>query len=246
MKKYLKLKYLPNLLGFIRIAIAVTLIPFFLFYWITGRPFMLRTDYVIDVLGVVLISLFMFAGVTDMIDGTIARAIPNAQSEFGATVDGISDMAMVAVCGIFATPLAAAEYGWWLYGLFMGALAYKVIVGVIGHLRHGTKSILIHTYMMKTLGLLLFFIPILFFFTNGARWVMWYSIFMICWLTLTISEELLIHLLLKGSDQDIKSIFFIKKVNARFLAAQAEAAATADEPETNNQTENVPDDTEVE
>ncbi|MCL2484359.1 MAG: CDP-alcohol phosphatidyltransferase family protein [Firmicutes bacterium] len=212
----MKLRYIPNILGGMRITLSIALIPCFLFFWINDMTFLLSDNYWFSIFT---ITIFMVAGFTDIIDGTIARNIKGGQSNMGATIDGISDMTMVGATVIFFTPIM--HYGEWVYPVWIAALCYKVAVGVFGHFRHGSKSILIHSYAMKLLGFVLFIIPIFYFFTNGAAWVEWYLVGVLAYLVLVITEELLIHIMLKGSSQDIKTIFHYKRENAKIMARQA-------------------------
>jgi len=200
--------------------LTVSLIPCFLWFQVNSEKFTIAGS----TLAIVAITMFMLAGFTDMIDGTIARKVNKGKTGgFGASLDGISDMIMVFVTFVFFTPLM--DYGAWLFPTLSVALIYKVGVGVFGHLRHGSKSILIHTWAMKFLGLILFLAPIFYFFSDGAAWVEWYIVGMLVYLVFTITEELLIHILLKGSSQDIKTVFHYKRENERILAKKAAAEA---------------------
>ena len=57
-------------------------------------------------------ALYLTAGFSDMIDGTIARKTGTA-SEFGATFDSIADLMFVAVCLIKLIPVLRIKT--WLY-----------------------------------------------------------------------------------------------------------------------------------
>ena len=69
------MKYIPNVLSFSRIILSIVL-----FYLNPVRlPFIL---------------IYIICGITDMLDGFIARKI-NATSEFGAKLDSVADMLII-------------------------------------------------------------------------------------------------------------------------------------------------------
>ena len=206
-----KLKHIPNTLGFTRISIAIALIPLFLIIWIEGHPFSTAST-----LSTVTIILFMVAGFTDIIDGTIARNIPGAQSNLGATIDGISDMMLVVVSFVFFIPIM--DFGSWVYPAFLGGLGFKLASGLFAVVKNRKSSILLHTYAMKCLGFLLFTAPILYFFFGAAPWLEIHLMVVLGAIGLIVTEEVLITILLKGPNQDIKTIFHVKRENAKFEA----------------------------
>ena len=83
-----KAKHIPNTLGVLRVIACVALIP--LMIWTPYTWYMM--------------AIYLFAGFTDMIDGTLARRIPNAKSDFGATLDSVSDMFLVVITIVLLTP----------------------------------------------------------------------------------------------------------------------------------------------
>ena len=48
--------------------------------------------------------MYLFCGITDMVDGTIARKT-KSMSEFGARLDTVADSVFVAVCFVKILPL---------------------------------------------------------------------------------------------------------------------------------------------
>ncbi|MCL2228700.1 MAG: CDP-alcohol phosphatidyltransferase family protein [Firmicutes bacterium] len=223
MFKY-KLRYIPNTLGVMRIAISVGLIPLFLVIWLGGHPFSSEST-----LAIVTLSFFMFAGFTDIIDGTIARWIPGGQSNTGATIDGISDMIMVVVSFVFFIPIM--DFSSWVYPTFLAGLGFKSANGLFAVIKNRKSSILLHTYGIKLLGFLLFTIPILYFFVGAAAWLEIHLIVVISYLALMLTEEILITIMLKGPNQDIKSIFMVKRENEKYLAKLEAEKAGESKPE---------------
>ncbi|MCL2570221.1 MAG: CDP-alcohol phosphatidyltransferase family protein [Firmicutes bacterium] len=211
----MKLRHIPNILGVYRIVTAVALIPLFLVILFGDHPFSSSST-----LAIVTIIIFALGGFTDIIDGTIARSIKGGQSDVGATLDGIADMAMVIVSFVIFIPIMSV--GGWVYPVFLAGLGFKIASGVFAQLKHKENSLLLHTYAMKLLGFLLFLTPILYFFAGPAAWFTGWLIFVIVTLVIVIVEEVLINVLLKGASQDIKTVFKVRSENEKILARKAE------------------------
>jgi CDP-diacylglycerol--glycerol-3-phosphate 3-phosphatidyltransferase len=82
-------KQVPNILTFIRLGLTLVFLAMVL-YWprVTDRPWFLDIAFV----------LFVIAGLTDVVDGHIARRW-NATSKFGRMIDPLVDK--ILVCGTF-------------------------------------------------------------------------------------------------------------------------------------------------
>jgi phosphatidylglycerophosphate synthase len=161
--------------------------------------------------------LFIIAGVTDMIDGTIARAANNGEgTKIGQTLDTVADMSLVVVAAFFIIP--AMELSNLLYWLCMSGFAYKVLSALVGFIKHKSASMLIiHTYLMRSLGYILFIWVLVHWIFNGPNAITnGYTIFVIASIFILTTEELLISLLLKGPSSDIRTIFRIKQENLKF------------------------------
>jgi len=165
--------------------------------------------------------LFIVACVTDMIDGTIARAATDGKgTKFGQTFDSIADFSMVAVAAFFIVHQMGMPTV--LLWLCYAGFAYFVFAALVGYIKHkSVNMIIIHTYLMRALGYILFIWVVLHWvavvllkgpqvITNG------YTIFVITTIFLLTTEELLISLLLKGPSSDIRTIFRIKQENLKF------------------------------
>ena len=103
-------------------------------------------------------GLYLFCGLTDMVDGTIARKT-GAVSEFGARLDTVADFVFLSAS--LAKFLSMVPIPQWLW-------VWIVVIGVvkIGNLIWGyvrIKTLVsFHTVMNKITGLLLFLLPLTF------------------------------------------------------------------------------------
>ena len=102
-------------------------------------------------------AVYLMAGVSDMLDGFIARRT-NTASSLGARLDTLADFVFAAVCLIRLLPLFVLPR--WLCG-WIALIAAVKLVNVISvwimHRRFGSE----HTRLNKLTGLLLFALPIL-------------------------------------------------------------------------------------
>ena len=200
------MRHLANTLTILRLVLSV---PIAIIFFIYG----------FNTLGMI---LFIIACVTDMIDGTIARAANNGEgTKMGKTLDTVADMSLVVVAAFFILP--AMELSALLYWLCIAGFVYKVLSSLVGYIKHKSASMLIiHTYLMRSLGYILFiwvvnhwvFAHLIFdgpnAITNG------YTILVIASIFILTTVELLISLLLKGPSSDIRTIFRIKQENLKF------------------------------
>ena len=100
--------------------------------------------------------LYLFCGITDMIDGTIARKT-NAVSENGARLDTVADAVFVAVC--LAKILPLIQIPSWLWGWIVIIATVKMGNIAWGLIRN-KKLISIHSFLNKVTGFLLFLLPL--------------------------------------------------------------------------------------
>ena len=101
--------------------------------------------------------LFIIAGVSDMIDGTVARKTGTA-SEFGSRLDTIADVVFVAVCLIKLIPVLNIP-SWLFIWIIIGALI-KMINVISGYVMY-KKFVAVHTVMNKVTGIFLFILPLI-------------------------------------------------------------------------------------
>ena len=75
-------------------------------------------------------AVYIFAGITDMLDGFVARKIGTA-SDFGAKLDTVADLALIAVCLCKLLPIL--DLSGWLYGWIALIALIKVVNIVSGY-----------------------------------------------------------------------------------------------------------------
>ncbi|MDO4488419.1 MAG: CDP-alcohol phosphatidyltransferase family protein [Eubacteriales bacterium] len=100
--------------------------------------------------------LYLIAGFTDMIDGTVARKT-GSESELGARLDTAADFVLIVVCLKKLLPVLSIE-GWILIWICVIAIikAINIISGIIMYKR----IITVHSLMNKITGALLFVFPL--------------------------------------------------------------------------------------
>ena len=148
----MKLKNLPNGLSLLRMALCIGII----FSAIFGKAFSILT-----------MTMYVVAGVSDMIDGPLARRIKDGRSELGATLDSIGDLLMIIV-GI-AVFIPAMGFWGFIGILYIVAISFKVIVPSLIAVFKYKEFISLHTYTFKTLVIFMFSIPLLFFILSELK-----------------------------------------------------------------------------
>ncbi|MGN0621340.1 MAG: CDP-alcohol phosphatidyltransferase family protein [Porcipelethomonas sp.] len=102
--------------------------------------------------------LYLTAGFTDMIDGTIARKM-NTVSEFGAKLDTAADFVFVTVCLIKFIPVLSIPVCIWIWtGIIAAIKIFNVVSGFVVQKKFAAE----HTVMNKIAGFLLFIFPLTF------------------------------------------------------------------------------------
>ena len=123
------------------------------------------------VFSVAFYSLYITAGLTDMIDGWVARKT-NTVSEFGAKLDTVADFVFVVVCLVKLLPIM--DFPSWLY-IWIGVIALIKIINIVSGYVIQKQFVTIHSLMNKVTGLLLFILPLTLSFINLR-----YSAVMVC------------------------------------------------------------------
>ena len=100
--------------------------------------------------------LYLAAGLTDMIDGAVARRT-NTTSERGAKLDTAADFVLVAVCLWKLLPSLAVPLWLWIWIVLIALI--KMINIISGYIIQ-KKYIALHTVMNKVTGILLFVLPL--------------------------------------------------------------------------------------
>ena len=126
--------------------------------------------------------MYLFCGITDMADGTIARKT-NSVSEFGARLDTVADGVFTAVCFVKILPIM--QFPAWLW-IWIGMIAIIKVGNVIWGLISNKRLVSLHTILNKITGFLLFLLPLTFDFIEPI-----YSSAVVCFIaTLSAINEL--------------------------------------------------------
>lgn len=131
------MKYLANIITAIRIPLSLAL----LFFAPFSFPF---------------IALYILCGLTDMIDGTIAR-MTHSESEIGGKLDNIADLLFVVIAMVKILPILKMSKWVWLWIIVI--IVIKIVNFVFGHVCHN-KAVFLHTTANKITGFLLFIFPL--------------------------------------------------------------------------------------
>lgn len=177
-------KNLPNFLSVLRIGLAILLVP------LAGFP-------------VVFVALYLLCGITDVLDGTIARRW-QLESSLGAKLDSLGDFVFSTACLLLLLLKTDLPQNRWLLVALAVILCAKAAGLLLTRLKFRQWGSL-HTLLSKGTGLLLFvFIPLC---------VVWGSIPVYFWVPLAVLalcaalEEILILLASRKYDLNRKSIF---------------------------------------
>lgn len=100
--------------------------------------------------------LYILAGLTDMIDGAVARKL-GTESEFGSKLDTATDFVFVAVCLIKMLPILNIPQ--WLY-IWIGVIALIKVINAISGFIIQRKLAAVHSIMNKITGAMLFALPL--------------------------------------------------------------------------------------
>ncbi len=134
--------------------------------------------------------LYLFCGLTDMIDGTIARKT-GAVSKFGARLDTVADFVFMFVCVVKILPLMHLPVWLWVWIIIIALIKIFNIAIVLIHKK---KLISIHSVLNKTTGFALFLLPLSLTFVETT-----YSVATICVLaTIAVMQE--VYFIKKGQE----------------------------------------------
>ena len=134
--------------------------------------------------------LYLFCGVTDMIDGIIARKT-GAVSEFGARLDTVADFVFLSAFLAKFLPMVPIPQWLWVWIAVIGVV--KIGNLIWGYVRIKTL-VSLHTVMNKITGLLLFLLPLSMTFVETT-----YSVATVCVLaTVAVMQE--VYLIVNGQE----------------------------------------------
>ena len=106
--------------------------------------------------------LYLLAGITDMIDGTVAR-VTNTVSKLGSKLDTVADLIFLTVC--FFKILPHVELPVFVY-IWIGCIAIGKVFNLISGMIICRKLVESHTILNKITGFLLFLFPLTFSFLD--------------------------------------------------------------------------------
>ena len=177
------MKYIPNILSAFRI--------FFSLFLIHLNPKKL-----------LFILIYIICGISDILDGFIARKI-NATSKLGAKLDSIADIIMIFVILFKFVPTMSLN----LFMILWFVVIFFIKISCIFIVYFRFKEFgMVHTYMNKLTGILIFIYPVLNYFIDCKAYI--FMIFVVA--SLTAIEEILIDLTMDTLDLDRKFYFNIK------------------------------------
>ena len=164
-------KYIANIITGIRVAFSLPL----LFIPLSSAWFYM---------------LYLFCGLTDMIDGAIARKM-GAVSKFGAKLDTVADFVFMFVCSIKILPLMHIPVWLWVWIIIVALI--KIFNIALVFIRK-KKLISIHSVLNKTTGFTLFIMPLSLTFIKTT-----YSVVTVCVLaTIAVMQE--VYFIAKGQE----------------------------------------------
>ena len=136
------------------------------------------------------IILYLYCGLTDMIDGTIARKT-GAVSKFGARLDTAADFVFMFVCTIKILPLLHLPVWLWVWIIII-ALVKILNIALVFICKK--KLISIHSLLNKITGFALFLLPLTLIFVPTT-----YSAAAICVLA-SIAAMQEVYFIAKGQE----------------------------------------------
>ena len=101
-------------------------------------------------------ALYLLCGLSDMIDGTVARKT-NSASQFGARLDTVSDFVFMTMALIKFVPHLHIHVWLWIW---IGIIAMIKLGNAVWRFVRTGKIMFPHTVLNKATGLLLFLLPV--------------------------------------------------------------------------------------
>lgn len=108
-----------------------------------------------DALSPAFLVIYALAGVTDMLDGLVARGA-GTESELGSRLDSIADYVLVVVSLVRILPVVAVPIWLWVWiALIVAVKAANLVCGIVAQ----GRPVLPHTTANKVAGLVVFLVP---------------------------------------------------------------------------------------
>ena len=163
--------------------------------------------------------LYLICGMTDFLDGRIARRFQVA-SKTGASLDNIADYTLIISTLIKVVPTLVIETGTLIWGVCM--LVAHVGSSVVAWIKY-KRIVILHTIANKILGAAVFVIPMLAGVVNQTLLISIVSGFM-CF---SVPEELYLILTSKQFEPDVRGVFFNNSNMHRGYAEVIDAPTSA-------------------
>lgn len=100
--------------------------------------------------------LYLLCGITDMLDGFIARKL-HTESEKGARLDSVADLIFAVVYAVRILPLLSVPFWVWIWTAIIAVIK---IAGIIIAGRKAKKLTIEHSFGNRFTGFLLFLLPL--------------------------------------------------------------------------------------
>lgn len=146
------------------------------------------------------LGVYLACGLSDIVDGYIARRF-NYTSRLGSILDSIADVVLFGIMALVFWPVLSVPEGILLYLAIIALI--RITSLLIAFFKYRTFAVL-HTYANKATGLLIFCFPFLYVLIDIS--ILGYLIGTVA--IIASIEELVIHLISKKLERNIKGLFF--------------------------------------
>lgn len=192
------MKHVPNALSVTRIILALSLL-------------------IIPALTPLFLIIYTIAGITDMIDGPIARKF-NVTSSLGANLDGTADYTFVAVGIVRIVPELLRNGG--LSPVLVAIIVIMLVIMkgagmAVGYIRY-KQLMMMHTYGAKT-GAMLAFLFTPFLFITGID-VNFLASLLGIYVFLFLAEEIVINLVMPEPNRDVVGLYQALQIRREMTA----------------------------
>ena len=147
--------------------------------------------------------LYIFTGLTDVLDGAIAR-MTHTTSAFGSRLDSIADLVFYTVLLVKILPQMVEVLPSAIWFVVAGVILLRVVSYVYAFIKY-KRFASVHTYMNKLTGASIFVYP--FFLLRPVAVPVAFGVCAVA--ALASIEELLIHTVAKHYPENTRTIFSI-------------------------------------
>jgi len=146
--------------------------------------------------------LYVIAGLTDMVDGPIARRTNNT-SNFGANLDAAADLLFAITVLVRVVPQIDIHH--WIFVWIVIVIAIKFVSLFVSYMRH-SEFVMLHTYANKFVVFLCFLLPLV--YVSMDINVNWLIAILLVLVSLAFLEDLVLCSTAKVPDRNVKGLFF--------------------------------------